>query len=175
MSLAACGGGREDAAPNQSAPTVAEGKTVPDAGAGKASPGKPMAPISMSYEVVGNPIIGAPVLINVTVNSSQGPVKVLYSIPDASALSFQQGQVERLELTDPTVGGSQQLSVIPQREGRLFVNVSAEVQTPNGPMIRSMAIPLKVGAAPADASSNGELKKGPDGETVISMPAQPDN
>lgn len=165
--------GRHDAdtapAPARAEASVAAKPTVPTGGE---SPGKPTAPISMEYEIVGNPIVGAPVLINVTVHSDQGPVTVQYNIMDPSALMFQQGQVERWQIPDPAADNVQQLSVIPQREGRLYINVSAEVMTPTGSMIRSMAIPIKVGNAPRQATVNGELKEGPDGETVISMPAE---
>lgn len=172
-SLLACQGESESVQPVQSAPQVADGKSAP-ANDG-ASPGKPMAPISMSYEVIGNPIVGAPALVNVKVTSAAGPVSVQYNIVDTSALRFQQGQVERWQITDSTSDESQQIAVIPQREGRLYLNVSAEVETPGGTMIRSMAIPIKVGNAPAEATINGELKEGPGGETVISMPAQESN
>ncbi len=174
LGLIGCQGetGSTTSAPAGTSAPVA-GKPTPVMSDG-ASPGKPTAPISMSYEIVGSPVVGLPVLINVEVNSGQGPVTVQYSITDASALMFQQGQVQRWEIPDPTSDNVQQLSVIPQREGRLYVNVSAEVMTPMGSMIRSMAIPIKVGAAPQEATINGELKEGPDGETVISMPAQED-
>jgi hypothetical protein len=71
----------------------------------------------------------------------------------------------------------QQVAVVPQREGRLYINVSAEVETAGGTIIKSMAIPIQVGNAPVQPQLkqpqlNGELKEGPDGETVISMPAQ---
>ena len=88
---------------------------------------------------------------------------------------FQDGQVERLEIADSSSGAVQQLSVVPQREGRLYVNVSAEVQTPGGAMIRSMAIPINVGSAPARVESPMNVVEGPDGEAVISMPAQASN
>jgi hypothetical protein len=140
-----------------------------------ASPGKPSAPISMTYEIVGNPIVGVPVLINVDVHSEAGPVTVHYRINDTSALMFQDGQVERWQIPDPASAQTQQLSVVPQREGRLYVNVSAEVMTANGAMIRSMSIPIKVGASPAAPIQNGELVEGPDGEKVISLPARETN
>ncbi len=146
-----------------------------DSDSGSPSPGKPTAPIDISYEVIGNAIIGLPVSINVIVKSNRGPVSVQYSITDSSALMFQTGQVERLEIADPSSGSVQQLAVIPQREGRVYVNVSAEIQSPDGLNIRSMAIPIKVGSAPEKATVNGELVEGPDGETVISMPAQESN
>ena len=171
--LVACQKSEETAAPDLEAAAAAAGKPVPDMSG--ASPGKPSAPISMSYQIMSNPLVGQPVLINVVVSSPEGPVNVHYGITDRSALMFQDGQVERLEIVDPSSGVSRQLSVIPQREGRLYVNVSAEVQTPGGSMIRSMAIPIKVGAAPAQATPNGERVEGPDGEAVISMPAKESN
>lgn len=136
------------------------------------SPGKPTAPITIDYEVLGNPVVGQPVAVNVRVSSTRGPVTVQYSINDASAVMFQEEQVEQIEIADPTIATPQQLTVIPQREGRVYVNVSAEVHTDSGTMIRSMAIPIKVGDAPPTPTVNGELKEGPGGETVISMPAR---
>jgi hypothetical protein len=101
-------------------------------------------------------------------------VSVQYSINDSSALVFQAGQVERLQVTANAekTASQQQLAVIPQREGRLYVNVSAEIQTADGMMIKSMAIPIQVGSAPEKPEINGELVEGPEGETVISMPAK---
>ena len=173
LGLVACGSDNSEPVAAESAAVDQASTTVkPLAATDGASPGKPMAPISMDYEIVGNPIVGAPVMINVNVGSGEGPVTVRYSITDTSALMFQQGQEERWQIDDSRSKQSQQIAVIPQREGRLYVNVSAEVETPNGMMIRSIAIPIKVGAAPPAATINGELKEGPDGETVISMPAQ---
>ena len=141
----------------------------------RSSPGKPQAPISINYDILSNPIVGAPVQINVDVQSDHGPVTVRYSISDQSALMFQDGQVESLEIRDPSRRTPRQVAVIPQREGRVYVNVSAEVQTIDGPMIRSLAIPIKVGNAPQETTSQGEVVEGPDGETVISLPAQESN
>ena len=143
-------------------------------GSATMSPGKPSAPISIDYEVLGKAIVGLPVAINVTVRATQdtGPISVQYSINDASALLFQEGQVKRREYRGRSELDVQQVVVVPQREGRLYLNVSVEVQTPGGSMIKSMAIPIQVGNATVQPQTNGELKDGPDGETVISMPAQ---
>ena len=175
VGIAACQG--SSSGPNVTEqPATDAGKPAPTvADANSASPGKPTAPIAISYEVIGNAIVGFPVSINVVVTSAAGPVDVQYSIIDGSALMFQSGQVERLKIADPSSGSVQQLAVIPQREGRVYVNISAEVETPDGSMIRSIAIPIKVGSAPEEATINGELVEGPEGETVISMPAQESN
>ena len=167
ISIAACS--------DASVGTGATAKPTPAIANGvSTSPGKPSAPILIDYEVLGKPIVGLPVAINVRFSAAQdaGPVTVQYSINDASALLFQEGQVERLEITDLSDTSVQQVAVVPQREGRLYINVSAEVQTPGGSMIKSMAIPIQVGSTPQQPQINGELKQGPDGETVISMPAQ---
>ncbi len=136
------------------------------------SPGKPTAPVSISYDILNKPIVGSPVQIRVHIRSRQGPVNVRYSINDQSALMFKEGQVESLEIADPTKREPREVSVVPLREGRSYVNVSAEVETPRGLMIRSMSVPIKVGSAPIQPNDNGERKEGPGGEAVISMPAQ---
>lgn len=181
LSLGACNEGSDDSGSVESTPVVVNTNSKPKPAAAATeirptSPGKPSAPISMRYEILGNPIVGQPVAINVEVRSTSGnhAVTVQYSINDSSALVFQAGQVERLQVTANAekTGSMQQLAVIPQREGRLYVNVSAEIQTADGAMIKSMAIPIQVGSAPAKPEINGELVEGPDGETVISMPAK---
>ena len=162
VTLAACGGGSPEpqAATTKPAPTLR-------------SPGKPTAPVSLDYEILGRPFVGVPVAVNVRVTPTgeTGPVRVSYSIEDESAMLFQEGQVERLEFDSLTEESIQQLALVPQREGRLYVNVSAEVETPGGTMIRSMAIPVQVGSAPAPRNLNGDLVETADGEPVISMPA----
>ena len=175
LGLGACDEGSDNSVSVESTPAAVTGKPAATASS-PASPGKPSAPISMKYEILGNPVVGQPVAINVEVRSTSGnhPVSVQYSINDSSALVFQAGQVERLQLTAAAEKSPsrQQLAVIPQREGRLYVNVSAEIQTADGVMIKSMAIPIQVGSAPQKPEINGELVEGPDGETVISMPAK---
>jgi hypothetical protein len=172
--VTACGGGGDGTPVGTAEPAGGDqtGTVQAIADAPVMSPGKPTAPISIDYDIVNNPIVGAPVQINVTVSSPEGPVRVRYSINDASALQFQEGQVEEEEIQAPSRAEPRQLRVIPLREGRVFVNVSAEVDTPGGKMIRSMAIPLRVGAAPDGPAVNRALADGPDGEAVIKMPAE---
>jgi hypothetical protein len=170
FSMVACG---DDSAGSGAAPTAKEAAIT--ANGGSRSPGKPSAPVSIDYEVLGKAIVGLPVAINVQVRGTRediGPVAVSYTINDTSALMFQEGQVERLEIATLNEASVQQLAVVPQREGRLYINVSAEVTTPGGSMIKSMAIPIQVGSAPLPSQAGGELKEGPDGETVLSLPAK---
>ena len=173
--LAACGDGGTTVGTVNQGDGAEAGKPVrPIADTTVMSPGKPTAPISIDYEIVNQPIVGAPVQINVNVASGEGPVTVRYSIDDASALLFQEDQVEEEEISDTASRNApRQIRVVPQREGRVYVNVSAELETPGGAKIRSMSIPLRVGAAPENGpAGGGDVVEGPDGEAVISMPAE---
>lgn len=151
-------------------------KAAPDATAdAQASPGKPTAPISIDYNIIGTPIVGNPLSIDVSVSSTQGeaPVKLTYRVLDAASLTFPDAQPEEIALgrvneRQPAV---RQVTVVPQREGRLYLNVTAQIETEDGALIKSMAIPIQVGDAPAEREVNGEVVEDADGETVISMPA----
>ena len=176
--ISACQDDRASTASPATAQSATDNTSVaaqPVATSSTTSPGKPTAPIDISYEVIGNAIVGSPVSINIVVTSDRGPVTVQYSIVDRSALMFQTGQVQRRDVLEPSSRKVQQLAVIPQREGRAYVNVSAEIPTADGLNIRSISIPIQVGSAPDEPTANGEMVEGPDGETVNSMPAQESN
>ena len=126
---------------------------------------------------MGVPIVGIPLSINVRVSSGlDQPITVNYRIIDPTSLMFSNAQSERVSLVpvgDETFS-AEQVTVIPQREGRLFLNVSAEIETELGMMAKVMAIPIQVGSFRATPQVNGELITGDDGEALLSMPAKED-
>jgi hypothetical protein len=67
---------------------------------------------------------------------------------------------------------SRQVVVVPKREGRLYLNVSAEIETEEGSLIKAISIPVQVGAAREERGTNGELKEDGNGDPVVSMPAE---
>jgi len=140
------------------------------------SPGKPSAPISFRYEVQGTPIVGQPVAVNVFVTTSvnDAPVNVFYRVNDASSMLFPESQALTTKFVPEAEDQprSMQITVIPQREGRLYLNVSAEIETDDGTMLKTTSIPIQVGSAPPELEVNGELVETEEGETVISMPAE---
>jgi hypothetical protein len=141
------------------------------------SPGKITAPISIDYSIVGNPIVGQPVSIDLQISSplNDRPITVHYRVNEAGSLTFPETQLRTMALSpqaNRAVSRSQQVTVVPQREGRLYLLVSAEIETDSGTMIRSMSIPIQVGRAARVPTTNGELVEGPDGEVGISMPAK---
>jgi hypothetical protein len=176
LALGACRQASDDATGVDEAPAAAA-TAESGAAARQAYPGKPSAPISIDYTVIGTPVVGQPVNINLELSSSLPgqSVTLNYRINDARNLAFPQAQPQRVALPPPPADASrmsQQVTVVPQREGRLYLNVSAEIETAEGTIMKSIAIPIQVGSAPRQPQTNGELREDADGETVISMPAK---
>ena len=117
------------------------------------------APITFRYEILGNPIVGQPIAITLIVSSSQpDTVTVAYRIVDASSMIFPESQALKVELSPSSDGtpARQQITVVPQREGRLYLNVSGSIETPDGTVIRAAAIPIQVGSSRREQAVNGE-------------------
>ena len=172
FSIAACGGNDQQVAVDA---TDAVEKDVSTVAAKPTSSydgtiAKPGAPFSLSYKVIGTPIVGSPVTVNLRVTSTLGsqPVKVSYRINDASALMFHEAQPSEVEIA-PADNESfvlQQVTVIPQREGRLYLNVGTSVETQDGSMSSMMAIPIQVGSGGRDLQEQGEVQLDENGEAI---------
>jgi len=112
---------------------------------------KPQSPVQIAYRIIGTPIVGQPVAVDLQLTSMMGPqeVKLSYRINDSTAMQFPEAQPPSVSLAPGAdeSSGYQQVRVIPLREGRLFLNVSAEIQTDDGTMSTVTAIPIQVGAS----------------------------
>lgn len=165
------------------APAAYEG-TPADPAAAKAdaflkeqtSPGKPGAPITIAYKVLGSAIVGQPLPIELRISSSitDRPIEVSYHIDDSASMLFPESQARRMQVRLARGDGpaARQVTVVPLREGRLYLNILAEVETSDGMMIKTMSVPISVGAGAIEPEVNGELVEGPDGEVVLSLPAE---
>ena len=167
LTIAACGGD-EPAAETQAQSAKAR-PTAPT------SPGKLTAPISIDYDIMGNPVVGQPVGINLKVTSPMNDraITVHYRVNEVGSMRFPESQAEKVELLPMADAEtrSQQVTVIPEREGRIFVVVSAVIETDVGPMMKSMSIPIQVGRGQAEAQVEDTLVEGTDGELGVSLPA----
>lgn len=171
--LAGCGSDTPvESAPVESAPVADK----PDAAPLPASVGKLTAPVDIDYEIMGNPIVGQPVAVNVRVSTplDDRPIMLDYRVSEIGSMTFPESQAATIELL-PLASSelrSQQVTVIPQREGRLFLVVSAQVQTDTGTVMKSMSIPIQVGRAPARAQGAEDVVESADGELGVSLPAK---
>lgn len=170
LALVACQGDSDEVAGDGTVHSKPKSAVSPET-----SSGKPSAPISLDYEIMGTPVVGIPLSINVKISSAlDRPIRVNYRINDTTSLMFSDAQAESVSLVPigDEAFSAEQVTVIPQREGRLFLNISAEIETDIGRMSKVMAIPIQVGSVRAIPQVNGELTSGEDGEALISMPAK---
>lgn len=170
MAMSACGQSKVDEATTAKPDRVAEAAVDKVTTDYDGTIGKPGAPFRVSYDVVGTPIVGSPVTVNLRVTSTleSSPVKVTYRINDASAMAFHEAQPASVEIAPAANEGYvvQQVTVIPQREGRLYLNVATSVDTDEGSRSSVVAIPIQVGAGARTIEEQGEVEIDEDGEAV---------
>jgi len=138
---------------------------------------KPQGPVTISYRIIGTPIVGQPVSLDLQFASSFGdqPFKVNYRVNDATSLRFPESQSLAVSVSPSGNAGrsAQQVTVIPLREGRLYLNVAAVFETETGSMSSVTAIPIQVGpAAPREILENGTVTTDESGELIRMLPAK---
>lgn len=189
--FAACNDGNDDAATKAPA---ADASAAPDsqvevsaeANSSKTKSG-PLAdrtsklgpPVRIDYRVIGEPIVGQPVAVDLQIESSLGTqtLDLSYRVNDSTALSFPETQAMAVALS-PALGidqrglAAQQVNVIPLREGRLFLNVAVSIETDTGSWSSVTAVPIQVGQAPRELLENGTVTTDEDGELIRVLPAE---
>ena len=148
----------------------------PDAKAGLQRSSEIKSPVQIEYTVIGTPIVGNPVAIDLRLKSLLGaqPYTVSFRVNDPTAMQFPESQSADVFISPPAgdAHSSQQVTVIPLREGRLYLNVSAVIETESGSMQTVTAIPIQVGPAePRKILENGTVITDADGNLVRSLPA----
>ena len=127
-------------------------------------------PYSISYRIVGTPIVGSPVVVELQVRSGLGPhpVNLDYRINDATSMVFSESQPAhiRMNMADNESSVKQQVTVIPQREGRFFLNVSAAFETETGTQSTVVAVPIQVGTGTRELQEHGIVEVDESGEAV---------
>jgi len=173
LALAACGAGNVEsstAGSADNAPPAAPTAAAKPLFAYDGTAAKPGAPFAVSYRIIGTPIVGSPVTIDLRVESMLGaqPITVDYRINDAAAMSLHEAQPARVRV-EPVANENfvaQRVTVVPQREGRIYLNVSASYETAEGSTSTIMAVPIQVGAGGPELKQNGEVREDENGEAV---------
>jgi len=131
---------------------------------------KPQGPVSITYKIIGAPIVGQAVAIDLQVVSNVGPqaITLTYRVNDTTAMQFPEAQPPSVSMAasnklEPLF---QQVRVIPLREGRLFLNVSASMETEGGTVSTVTAIPIQVGPAVRQQQDSGTVTTDEDGEAI---------
>lgn len=126
------------------------------------------SPVSIDYRIIGQPIVEQPVAINLSFRSSMGeqPINVSYRINDATALRMPESQPGSTTVS-PTSGdenlsvAAHQVTVIPLREGRLYLNVAVQIETDTGSWANVTAVPIEVNTGSRELPENAQLSRSP--------------
>ncbi len=177
--LSACGGGGKQQVATEEPGAATETPVAVLAPDEKYSiTGKPQGPVKIDYRIIGTPVVGQPVTIDLKVKSNVGdtPVTLSYETNDSTAMMFAESQQRMVSLAfvDDERTSAQQVTVIPLREGRLFLNVTAHMQTDTGSLQTVVAVPIQVSAAPRELQENGVVTTDESGDLIREMPASND-
>ena len=131
---------------------------------------KPGAPFRVNYRIIGTPVVGAPLSIDLRVTSALGQpaVDLSYRIPDETAMTLHEAQPADLvaQFADNEDFVDQRITIVPRREGRLFVNVGVSMDTETGRASTTIAIPVQVGEGGREMQEHGELGIDEEGESI---------
>ena len=135
------------------------------------------SPVQITYRVIGTPIVGSPVALDLQFKSTLGstPYKVTFRVNDPTAMQMPESQSASISISPSSRNESvaRQVTVVPLREGRLYLNVAAVVETESGSMQTVIAIPIQVGpATPRRLLENGTVITNDKGELIRTLPAK---
>jgi hypothetical protein len=171
VAIAACNKDNADeAAGNPTVPATAPEVSF-EPGEATEQATKPQGPVQIAYKIIGSPIVGQPVAIELEITShvESKDITLGYRVNDTTALQIPEAQPANVTIAAArrdAPPAREQVQVIPLREGRLYLNVSARVETANGTLSTVSAIPIQVGAAAPAPQQNGELETDENGDPI---------
>ncbi len=177
--ISGCGNGAVDEPKAEATASVTAPEVTFKPGPSERIATGPRSPVSVSYRIIGTPIVGQPVSLDLQFESSFGsqPFRVSYRVNDPTAMQLPESQSSTVSISPSGSEGrsAQQVTVIPLREGRLYLNVAAVFETETGSMSTVTAIPIQVGpAAPREILENGTVIIDESGDLIRTLPAKED-
>ncbi|MDX2410626.1 MAG: hypothetical protein QNK16_01235, partial [Woeseiaceae bacterium] len=113
---------------------------------------------------------GQAVAVELQVVSNVGAqaITLTYRVNDTTAMQFPEAQPPSVSMaaTDSAEPQTQQVRIIPLREGRLFLNVSASIESDGGTISTVTAIPIQVGPAAQQQQDNSTVTTDENGEAI---------
>ena len=128
------------------------------------------SPFSISYRIIGTPVVGSPITVQLQVTSALAvaQAEINYSIPDDSSMVLHEAQPRSVvaQFADDERTLDQRVTIIPMREGRIYLNVAASAEAADGRTMTMMAVPIQVGQGGRELEEQGELATDEDGEAI---------
>ena len=104
--------------------------------------------ITIDFEILNKPILDESVIISLLLKTNDSSKKIFlnYSVLSEDDISFGDNQIDRFELSSNLRGiyPEQQIIIIPRREGRVFLAVSATMKFEKENVTKTISIPIDV-------------------------------
>jgi hypothetical protein len=175
FAIASCGNDSVDKSASEATLSNAAPEVASKPGAAGGHTAKSQGPVSIDYRIIGTPIVGQPVGIELQVITlvESPAITLSYRVNDTTAMQLTEAQPASVSLVarKDDAPSQQQVQVIPLREGRIYLNVSATVEGEDGSLSTVIAIPIQVGVVPREIQDNGEVTLDENGELIRSLPA----
>jgi hypothetical protein len=140
---------------------------------GRASPGKPEAPIDFHYEILSIPMLGQPVDIRIT-SSVQPALDALNIALSGDERLFVPAEQARFRMARGagSARSSRTITVTPMVAGTHYLNVLLRADVDGRAQARAATIRIDVGGARVPPPSTGTISTDVAGQRIISLPAQ---
>ena len=135
-------------------------------------PTKPTPPIAIDYEIIGEPQVGRPLEIELSVHASMQMTNVsiaLYGDERVAVTGFSESRTVARVPSDEVV--VRRILATPLVGGALAVNVLVEADVAGQRQARTIAIQFQIGPAAAASDTHGTLQRDKSGELLLSLPA----
>jgi hypothetical protein len=134
---------------------------------------KPLPPIAISYEMLGEPRVGQPLEIRVTMRSQVVLTEVSVDVRGDERLVLvpetRNRNVARVPSGEAMI---RTVTVTPLLDGALHVSVLVRAEINGRAQARSVLIPIQVGPSISVPEAEGVVELDESGELIISLPAQ---
>lgn len=136
------------------------------------SPGKPSAPVDIRFVTSGQPLAGVPFAVEVWVTPSSAADALTVEIAPGEGLALNGGSKRLQFAAKPGAAHMERVSVVPSA-GYSLLRVTAIMQSGGVEERKVAVLPLHLAGAALPASKPVEAT--PQGEKIISLPAQEDS
>jgi hypothetical protein len=104
--------------------------------------------ITIDFEILNKPILNESAIISLLLKTNDPSKKIFlnYSVLSEDDISFGDNQIDSFELSSNFRGiyPEQQIIIIPRREGRVFLAVSATIKFEKENVTKTISIPIDV-------------------------------
>jgi hypothetical protein len=157
-----------------SEPELANQRTKPALSAAT-SPGKPLPPIAFDYRILGTPVAGQPLEIEIStgVEAALADLNVVLSGNERLLVPI---EMARLRLAAAAAGqrATRTVRVTPVASGTVYLDVLLEAEIDGRQQSRAVTIPIRVGGDATPEPPAGTPSTDAEGTPIISLPGRDD-